>query len=300
VIDAIAEGRAMWSSVRDAIAVLLGGNLGEIAFTLGTGLLLPSGSSPNARQLLLVNLLTDMVPSLALAVQAQRSGSGSGRRSARSQTVQTDRLRPTYLDHIDPRGCHASLSASPKSCRRRLCSSSESRWPTAKMAATGQSTIPKAATVASPQYQARCKCEGSVTVPTPGMFSFTVFFAKARWAAVRPLPVTAVDACAAAPPGRRDFKLAVAFVVAAMSSTAPFVVASADICPDQVLRVAMTSAISLSAVPPDSRRELSPRPSAIRRPARLTGTAIMPTNPPPNQDQRTSSHLMRRSPGCYI
>ncbi len=69
IIDAIVEGRAMWSSVRDAIAMLLGGNLGEIAFTLGTGLLLPGGSVLNARQLLLVNLFTDMVPSLALAVR---------------------------------------------------------------------------------------------------------------------------------------------------------------------------------------------------------------------------------------
>ncbi|HEX9066307.1 MAG TPA: cation-translocating P-type ATPase, partial [Streptosporangiaceae bacterium] len=69
IIDAIVEGRAMWSSVRDAIAVLLGGNLGEIAFTLGTGLVRPGGSVLNARQLLLVNLLTDMVPSLALAVR---------------------------------------------------------------------------------------------------------------------------------------------------------------------------------------------------------------------------------------
>ncbi len=69
IIDAIVEGRAMWSSVRDAIALLLGGNLGEIAFTLGTGLLTPGGSVLNARQLLLVNLFTDMVPSLALAVR---------------------------------------------------------------------------------------------------------------------------------------------------------------------------------------------------------------------------------------
>ncbi len=69
IIDAIVEGRAMWSSVRDAIAMLLGGNLGEIVFTLGTGLLLPGGSPLNARQLLLVNLFTDMVPSLALAVR---------------------------------------------------------------------------------------------------------------------------------------------------------------------------------------------------------------------------------------
>lgn len=69
ITDAIAEGRAMWSSVRDAIATLLGGNVGEIAFTVGTGLL-PGGSALNARQLLLVNLVTDMVPSLVLAVQA--------------------------------------------------------------------------------------------------------------------------------------------------------------------------------------------------------------------------------------
>jgi cation-transporting ATPase I len=68
IIDAILEVRAMWASVRDAIAVLLGGNLGEIAFTVGTGLL--PGSSPlNARQLLLINLLTDMLPSTALAIR---------------------------------------------------------------------------------------------------------------------------------------------------------------------------------------------------------------------------------------
>jgi cation-transporting ATPase I len=69
IIDAILEGRAMWASVRDAIAVLLGGNLGEIAFTVGTGLLLPGGSPLNARQLLLINLLTDMLPSTALAIR---------------------------------------------------------------------------------------------------------------------------------------------------------------------------------------------------------------------------------------
>jgi cation-transporting ATPase I len=69
IIDAIVEGRAMWTSVRDAISVLLGGNLGEIAFTTGTGLLLPGGSPLNARQLLLVNLFTDIVPSMALAVR---------------------------------------------------------------------------------------------------------------------------------------------------------------------------------------------------------------------------------------
>jgi cation-transporting ATPase I len=69
IADAIVEGRALWSSVRDALAVLLGGNLAEIAFTLGTGVFTPSGSALNARQLLLVNLMTDILPAMALAAQ---------------------------------------------------------------------------------------------------------------------------------------------------------------------------------------------------------------------------------------
>ncbi|MEU9830468.1 HAD-IC family P-type ATPase [Streptosporangium sp. NPDC048047] len=68
IVDAIIEGRAMWSSVRDALSVLLGGNIGEIVFTVGSSLL--SGRNVlNARQLLLVNLLTDMLPALAVAVR---------------------------------------------------------------------------------------------------------------------------------------------------------------------------------------------------------------------------------------
>ena len=69
IIDAIIEGRALWSSVRDAVAMLLGGNLGEIAFTLGVGALSRAGSPLVARQLLLVNLLTDIVPAMALALR---------------------------------------------------------------------------------------------------------------------------------------------------------------------------------------------------------------------------------------
>jgi cation-transporting ATPase I len=68
IVDAIVEGRAMWASVRKALGILLGGNIGEIAFTLTTGLL-AGGSALNARQLLLVNLLTDMLPALAIAAR---------------------------------------------------------------------------------------------------------------------------------------------------------------------------------------------------------------------------------------
>ena len=71
IIHAIVEGRAMWASLRDALAILLGGNLGEIGFTVAASAL--TGRSPlNTRQLLLVNLLTDLAPALAIAVQAPR------------------------------------------------------------------------------------------------------------------------------------------------------------------------------------------------------------------------------------
>jgi cation-transporting ATPase I len=66
--DAIVEGRAMWVSVRDAVSILVGGNLGEIGFTLAAGLV--DGRPPlNARQLILVNVLTDVAPAMAIALR---------------------------------------------------------------------------------------------------------------------------------------------------------------------------------------------------------------------------------------
>ena len=68
IVHAVIEGRAMWESVRAAVAILVGGNLGEIGFTLAGSAL--GGVAPlNARQLLLVNLLTDMAPALAIALR---------------------------------------------------------------------------------------------------------------------------------------------------------------------------------------------------------------------------------------
>jgi len=73
--DALAEGRALWRSVRDAVSILVGGNAGEITFmVLGTAL---GGRSPlNTRQLLLVNMLTDMFPALAVAGTRAHGGNG--------------------------------------------------------------------------------------------------------------------------------------------------------------------------------------------------------------------------------
>jgi len=67
ILDALVEGRAMWGRVRDAVSILLGGNAGEVAFTLaGTAL---AGRAPiGTRQFLLVNMLTDLLPSMAIAL----------------------------------------------------------------------------------------------------------------------------------------------------------------------------------------------------------------------------------------
>ncbi|MFI8282776.1 HAD-IC family P-type ATPase [Streptomyces albidoflavus] len=72
MVHALLEGRALWRRVRDAVGILVGGNAGEVAFTvLGTAL---SGRAPlGTRQLLLVNLLTDMLPALALAMAPGRA-----------------------------------------------------------------------------------------------------------------------------------------------------------------------------------------------------------------------------------
>jgi cation-transporting P-type ATPase I len=71
IADGVIAGRAMWASVRDAVALLLGGNLGEILFTVGGSAI--SASPPlNARQLLFVNLMTDLLPALAVASRTPR------------------------------------------------------------------------------------------------------------------------------------------------------------------------------------------------------------------------------------
>lgn len=72
IVDAIAEGRGLWGSVRDAVAVLVGGNLGEIGYTL-LGSVVGRRPPLDTRQLLLVNLVTDVAPALALAIRQPSS-----------------------------------------------------------------------------------------------------------------------------------------------------------------------------------------------------------------------------------
>ena len=68
MVHSVGEGRAMLEAVRDSVAILVGGNMGEIGFSV-VGSLFEEFPPLNARQLLLVNLMTDIAPSMAIALK---------------------------------------------------------------------------------------------------------------------------------------------------------------------------------------------------------------------------------------
>lgn len=79
LLDALEEGRQLWQRVQAAVSVLLGGNAGEVLFAIAGSAI--SGRAPlNARQLLLVNMLTDALPAAALAVSRPRVTENGGMR----------------------------------------------------------------------------------------------------------------------------------------------------------------------------------------------------------------------------
>lgn len=66
--EAFVEGRSFWRNIRRSLGLLLGGNLGELGLVVGTSLL--GFSSPlTIRQILAVNIITDILPALAVALQ---------------------------------------------------------------------------------------------------------------------------------------------------------------------------------------------------------------------------------------
>ncbi|POX42659.1 ATPase [Streptomyces sp. Ru73] len=110
LVDAVREGRALWRSVADAISILIGGNAGEVGFTvLGT---LIAGASPlSTRQLLLVNLLTDMFPAMAVAVTPPDDHSTEQAAAEGSTPVGTSALGAPLLRQIRQRGIVTALGA---------------------------------------------------------------------------------------------------------------------------------------------------------------------------------------------
>jgi len=68
LVEAFVEGRSFWRNIRRALALLLGGNLGELGLIVGASFF--GASAPlTTRQILAVNAITDILPALAVALQ---------------------------------------------------------------------------------------------------------------------------------------------------------------------------------------------------------------------------------------
>jgi cation-transporting ATPase I len=68
LVETFVEGRGFWRNIRRALALLLGGNLGELGLIVGASVI-GLASPLTARQILAVNLITDVLPALAVALQ---------------------------------------------------------------------------------------------------------------------------------------------------------------------------------------------------------------------------------------
>ena len=98
LLDALDEGQQLWRRVQSAVSMLLGGNTGEVCFALITSLL-TGRSVLNARQMLLVNMLTDALPAAALAVSTQTG------------TAEVDRDEAAMWRAIGIRGASTTIGA---------------------------------------------------------------------------------------------------------------------------------------------------------------------------------------------
>jgi cation-transporting ATPase I len=104
LVEALVEGRSFWRNIRRALGLLLGGNLGELGLVVGASMLgLPFPLT--ARQILAMNVITDLLPATAVALQQpeHRRLAGLDREGA------TALDRPLWNDIIR----RATLSAVP-------------------------------------------------------------------------------------------------------------------------------------------------------------------------------------------
>ncbi|MFZ1994892.1 MAG: cation-transporting P-type ATPase, partial [Solirubrobacteraceae bacterium] len=68
LVETLVEGRSFWRNLRRSLGLLMGGNLGELGMMVGASVLgLPAPLT--TRQILAVNLITDILPALAVAAQ---------------------------------------------------------------------------------------------------------------------------------------------------------------------------------------------------------------------------------------
>jgi cation-transporting P-type ATPase I len=68
LVEALIEGRGFWRNMRTGLSLLLGGNVGELSVIVGASLL-GFGVPLTSAQILIVNMITDALPSLAVVLQ---------------------------------------------------------------------------------------------------------------------------------------------------------------------------------------------------------------------------------------
>jgi magnesium-transporting ATPase (P-type) len=90
--EALLEGRSFWGNMRHALGLLVGGNAGEMALYVGVTVA-GFGAPLSPTQILLVSLITDALPSLAIAMRPPR----------RKQLSQLAREGLSSLDESLPR-----------------------------------------------------------------------------------------------------------------------------------------------------------------------------------------------------
>jgi len=105
LVEALVEGRSFWRNIRRALGLLLGGNLGELGLVVGATVMgFPAPLL--TRQILAVNLITDALPALSVALQPPENRNLAG--LAREGTAALD--APLRRDVIR-RGAATALPA---------------------------------------------------------------------------------------------------------------------------------------------------------------------------------------------
>ncbi len=105
LVEAFVEGRSYWRNIRRALGLLLGGNLGELGLIVGASLL-GLNFPLTARQILSMNVITDILPSLAVALQQPEHHSLAGLdregAAALGTPLRNDILRRTITSALPP------------------------------------------------------------------------------------------------------------------------------------------------------------------------------------------------------
>lgn len=72
LVETFVEGRSFWRNIRRALGLLIGGNLGELGLQVSTSVI---GLAPalTTTQVLAVNMMTDVLPAVAVALQQPES-----------------------------------------------------------------------------------------------------------------------------------------------------------------------------------------------------------------------------------